>query len=197
MYKFRRLLALTMMSLLIAAATDAQSLPQTVSMGSASFAIDEGNSLPHTQNATSFTINGPFAIGEGLGGGFLVSGSPGSYDWSAATGFSLRMLVSASSAIGFSLDFFDESAANVARYRGSTDGLTGAFSDVSLQQQFQNDMSAVFGMQLTFDDAGTFNTTIESVTAVPEPTTWALMIMGAAFLGANLWRRRAVPAARR
>jgi PEP-CTERM motif len=46
---------------------------------------------------------------------------------------------------------------------------------------------------LTFEGAGNFTGTMTPVTAVPEPATWAMMVMGFAGLGFIAYRRKSRP----
>ena len=50
--------------------------------------------------------------------------------------------------------------------------------------------STAFVTQVTFTDDGVFTGTMTAITAVPEPSTWAMMILGFAGVGFLAYRRR-------
>jgi hypothetical protein len=161
-------------------------------LGTPNFGIDPEITLaPYTQSSTSFTINGTLGLGDGtLGGGFLAGGVPTTYDWSGVIDFALTMSVTGTNPnLQFRVELFD-SLAKVAEYEGTTAGLTSTPTLVSLNETFRGSLSNIIGMQVTFDGSGAINTTIENITAVPEPSTWALLFVGAALFGGLALRRR-------
>ncbi len=161
-------------------------------LGTPDFDIDGGVSLaPYTQGSTSFTINGTPNAGDGVGGGFLDSatGLPTSYDWTGVTTFGLVMSLASPVSAAFTVDFFDASGL-VGTFTGDTSTLTTDFTELTLTEDFRSDLSAVIGMQFTIDDSVTIsNLTVTEV--VPEPSTWALLLLGTVVLGLRLWRRGA------
>lgn len=165
-------------------------------LGAPDFDVDVDNSLaPWTQGPSSITINGTYSLSQGVGGGFLSEGLPVTYDWSGVQDFALTMSFSGGnpSAALFSLEFFaivDSEVESVGRFEGSTEGLTSTPTLVTLQEAFRGDLSSVAGMQFTLDGDGTINTTISNITAVPEPSTWAMLFFGAALFGGFALRRR-------
>jgi hypothetical protein len=50
--------------------------------------------------------------------------------------------------------------------------------------------STAFVTQVTFTGDGPFTGTMTAITAVPEPSTWAMMILGFAGIGCLAYRRR-------
>lgn len=58
------------------------------------------------------------------------------------------------------------------------------------------DNSTAFVTQVTFTGDGVFTGTMTAITAVPEPSTWAMMILGFAGVGFLAYRRRNQPALR-
>ena len=54
--------------------------------------------------------------------------------------------------------------------------------------------STAFVTQVTFTGDGAFTGTMTAVTAVPEPSTWAMMILGFAGVGFMVYRRKSKPA---
>lgn len=170
---------------------------QTLSLlGSPDFAIDGSSSLaPYSQGTTSFTIDGSFPFGDGVGGGFLdnTTGLPTSYDWSGVTEFALTMsLVSANpSNIGFTLALIDPGLNVVGIFEGETTDITSTLSSFTLIETSRSDLSQVYAMQFTFNVAGEVSDlTIAEISAVPEPSTCALLCAGAVLLGVQVWRRR-------
>jgi hypothetical protein len=53
--------------------------------------------------------------------------------------------------------------------------------------------STAFVTQVTFTGDGTFTGTMTAITAVPEPSTWAMMILGFAGIGFMAYRRKSKP----
>ena len=54
--------------------------------------------------------------------------------------------------------------------------------------------STAFVSQVTFTGDGQFTGSMTAITAVPEPSTWAMMILGFAGLGFMAYRRKSKPA---
>ena len=52
------------------------------------------------------------------------------------------------------------------------------------------DNATAFVTQVTFTGDGTFTGTMTAITAVPEPSTWAMMILGFVGVGYMTYRRR-------
>lgn len=129
-----------------------------------------------------------------MGGGFLDDGSPVTYDWSGVEDFGLTMsLTGVNPNVLFSLEFFrffEDEVESVGRFEGSTEGLTSTPTLVALNEAVRGDLSAVIGMQFTLEGDGTINTTINDITAVPEPSTWALLALGGAICAGAVLRRR-------
>lgn len=183
-------------SLLLAAPLSAQTLTL---MGdglteNTGVAVQEG-SVAFSQTALTLTINTSFGFGGGiLSAGFLQSGEEAVYDWSGVTAFALTMSVTGTNPnMPFTLEFFglvEESVAEVGEFTGNTEGITSIASLVTLEEAFRGDLSNVVGMTLTFNAEGSINTTINDITAVPEPSTWALIGLAAAMLGGRVIAKR-------
>lgn len=157
-------------------------------------AVQEGG-VAFSQTATALSINASFALGAGvLSASFLQFGDPAAYNWSGVTAFALTMSVtSAVPNMPFSLEFFaieDGEGVRVGEFTGNTEGLSSTASLVTLNEAFRGDLSAVAGMTLTFSGEGSLNTTINDITAVPEPSTWALIGLAAAILGGRFIANR-------
>ena len=54
--------------------------------------------------------------------------------------------------------------------------------------------ATAFVTQVTFTADGVFTGTMTAITAVPEPSTWAMLILGFAGIGFMAYRRKSKPA---
>lgn len=187
-FPFKLLIGSAICSLAIVVSGQAQGLTL---LGSPDFAIQAGASeAPYTQGPSSFTINGAVLGGQGVGGGFLnnQTGLPRSYDWSGVLDFALVMSIGSPINRTFTLEFFDSSQV-VGIFRGDTSSLTSSFTELTLTEDFRSDLSAVIGMQFAIDDDSTISNLIVAE-IVPEPSTWALVLLGSVSLGVHFWRRK-------
>ena len=155
----------------------------------------QGGAPAFSQSPTALTINTSFGLGGGIwSAGFLADGEEVVWDWSGVTAFALTMSVtSADPNMPFILEFFaieNNEPLKVGEFTGNTEGQTSIASLVTLAEAFRGDLGAVVGMTLTFSGEGAINATINDITAVPEPSTWALLGLGAAILGMVALRRR-------
>lgn len=162
------------------------------SFGSSSFTVDPmATTAPYTQNLSGINFNATLALGDTLGG--IYDANP--FDWSAfaVTDFAIKMSITGTNPnLPFSLTLFDSSF-NLLNFTGTTVGVT---TDTYVPLTFVNIVGSsplpdIFGAQFTWDGAGTINATITEVAAVPEPSTYALLGLGALAFGAYTARRRA------
>jgi hypothetical protein len=192
-------------SLLIAAVTSlifaaAPAFAQTntlAALGTNNFTVDEGSTTAaYSQTATNLTLVSPFTLGDTLGGVFSST-----YDWSAysnASTFTFGLFMSAvgaSPGIPFTVEFFNGALdAIVNTYSGDASGLSASptFVPMSLSLAGSGDFSSIGGMQFTWDGAGTGTVVVDSVAVslVPEPSTWAMLVLGVTLCGGLALRRR-------
>lgn len=189
--------AFTLLTLSLAAAPLRAQTNSLAALGSANFSIDEGSTtIAYTQSTTNLTLASSIALGDTLGGIF-----PAPYNWTAYSdtnsfSFGLYMSAPASSPnIGFTIEFFNGALdAIVNAYQGSASGLTATptFIPIGLSAAGTGDLSSIGGMQFTWDSPGSGVVVLDSVgvAVVPEPSTWAMLIVGAALFGGLAWRRR-------
>jgi len=162
------------------------------SFGSGSYLIEGSvTTAPYTQNTSGITFLPTVALGDTLGGSYFSA----PLDWSSfdVNDFAIKMTVSgANPNLPFSLTLFDTSVANFINFTGTTFGVT---TDTYVPLTFVSfdgvsPLGDVLGAQFTWDGAGTINATITEVAAVPEPSTYALLTLGALALGGYAARRR-------
>lgn len=185
----KKLLSGAVLATALAASSHAQI--DLVSLGSPIFTVDGGaTTAAYTQNASGVVFNGAYALGDTLGGTFATQ------DWSdpAYTEFGVTMtLTGANPNLPFSVQFYDASFNVINTYGGTTVPLVAGsptYTPLSLNIPGTGNLSAVAGLQFTWDGGGTINTTVESVAAVPEPSTYMLLAFGGVAWGWFRLRQR-------
>jgi hypothetical protein len=174
-------------------------------LGTDSFTVDEGSTTAaYSQTATTLTLVSPFTLGDTLGGVFSST-----YDWSAysnTNNFTFGLYMSAAGAspgIPFNVELFNAALdAIVATYSGDATGLGASSTFIPMSFQVgggSGNLSSIGGMQFTWNGGGTGTVVVDSiaVSVVPEPSTWALLLLSAALCGGLVWRRHRLAAARR
>ncbi len=166
-------------------------------LGTDNFTVDGGSTTAsYSQTTTNLTLVTPFTLGDTLGGVF-----PTAYDWSAysnASSFTFGLFMSAAGAspgIPFTVEFFNGALDTIVNtYTGDASGLSASpvFVPMSLSLPGSEDFSSIGGMQFTWDSGGTGTVVVDSiaVSVVPEPTTWAMLALGATLFGGLALRRR-------
>jgi hypothetical protein len=131
-------------------------------------------------------FNGAYALGDTLGGSFTAQ------DWSAYTDFGIVMTLTGTNPdLPFSVQFYDSSFNVINTYSGFTSvNPLSPFQPLTLAIPGTGVLSSVAGVQFTWDGGGTINATAEKVAVVPEPSTYALLFLGASALGGYAIRRR-------
>jgi len=165
-----------------------------LSLGSNGFTI-QGSEGPYTQTATSLSFAtvslGATVFGEVVGGPL---------NWSSAPAFGVRMTVTSGfEPIQFSRALYDTTfdpndpgAGGFANYIGNTSSLTANVEGtVSLTLDTGSvNTASIIGMGVSWDGVGAANSTMAAVAAVPEPSTYVLLGLGAFAVGAYRMRRR-------
>jgi hypothetical protein len=166
-------------------------------LGTNNFSVVEVmTTAAYSQTTTTLTLVSPFTLGDTLGGLFSST-----YDWSAYSNaststFGLFMSAAgASPGIPFTVEFYNEALSDIVNtYSGTASGLSASptFVPMSLSLAGTGDFSSIGGMQLTWMGGGTGTVVVDSVavTAVPEPSTYAMALAGLACGGYSIFRRR-------
>ena len=177
-----------------------QSQGQTnlASLGSDNYSVILTNFATVSQTATTLTFS-PTSIGGLFGGSFTTA-----YDWSGYSdtntwNFGMFMTVPGSSYDqAVTMELYSSVFDLLARYQGATpsDSTPSFVSMVPVAAVGSGILTEVGAVQLTWDNPDPGSVIIDGVGVVPEPTTWAMLIFGAALLGGLAVRRR-LSAARR
>jgi len=197
MKKAPALLAAT--AVLLFAGIQAQAQTNLANLGSDNFTILLTNDISASQTATNLTLTTPQTFGGLFGGGFT-----GTYNWSAYTNtnsFQFGLFMSAPGAspdLPFTIQFYNAALDTIVNeYQGVASGLTASISFVPMDFSAPGSggMNDVGGLQFTWDGGGSGTVVVESVgvAVVPEPSTWAMLVLGSLLVAGVAWRRR-VPA---
>ena len=172
--------------LLVSASRPALASDLLAGLGTNNFSVTSSNALTYSQTATNLTLGASFTIQSSVGGFFSSS-----YNWTNVPSFGL--LISApgvSPNKAFKIEFFDLGENLLNEYQGFAQDLTSASSfvpvTVTVNPLASGDLSAVSAFQFTWGGDGSGS--IEMAGIVPEPSTWALLGLGA-LLSGLLWVR--------
>lgn len=145
------------------------------------------------QTASGFVYNGTANFGDNVFAEFA------SQDWSSDVGpgivFALSMSVSGVNPnIPFAIEFFDSGFGSIDIWEGVTTGLTATptYNELAINTAGSGDYTDVGSFVLTWNNgsAETIDSTISGIAVVPEPSTYALLVLGSLGLAAHLLRRR-------
>jgi len=195
-----KIITFTSIVLIAASSWVKASYVDLMSFGSSQLTLDPGGIIgPWTQSAAGVNLNASISDGYTVGG--TINGGPldfGSYD--PLTDFAIKLtLTGANPNLPFTLTLFDSAIENFANFQGSTFGATtDSYIALTLSGPVTSEvlaaLRAVGGAQFTFDGStapgATANVTVQSVAAVPEPSTYALLALAGIALGGYALRRR-------
>lgn len=169
------------------------------SFGSTSLTVDPvSTTATYTQTASGITFQPSVSFGDTLGGEFIAS----AYNWSAYNPTSpgiawfakVSILSGANPNLPFTLNLIDTVAGTSLNLDGDTTGATsGSYIALTLNPTDPGSASALSSVnfvQLTWNNGGNLNVSVEGVAAVPEPSTYALLALGGLALGGYVMRRR-------
>lgn len=165
-----------------------------VSFGTADFSIDPLASTAGTQTASGITFS-PISLADTVGGSFISA----PFNWSsfpAATAFAVKIsiLSGANPSLPFSLSLVDASS-NILNFVGTTVGATtDSYVALTLNGTDPGNPIVLQGVtagQFTWDGgANPANVSVQTIAAVPEPSTYALLALAGVALGGYVARRR-------
>ena len=185
----------TSLSLFCAATLAQAQFIDLVSLGSSTYAIDAGvTTATYTQDASGTRFSPSVALGDTLGGVFTA----GPLDWTSYSDLSSALYLQisftgANPLLPISLLLFNSDFSSSMLYSGTTAPITESPSYFKLDLVGAPSpaiLSGVGGAQITWDGGATINANVQSVATVPEPSTYALLTLGALALGAYRLRRR-------
>jgi hypothetical protein len=194
-------LVLALISLTLATA-DSYAVDYVVlqNFGTGKYSVDSGSSISPTQDATGLTM--PAALASGDTFYSQPNMIPDQSNWSIYTTFYLKMNITGTNPnLPFTLTISDSSYnAELGTMSGYTvwDSSNGGGIAGSSGQDFYalltpSSLSAlqnVANLQMAWDGAGNINGKVLQVVALPEPSTYALLGMGALALSGYVVRRR-------
>ncbi len=180
---------------IVAAALTAPASAQIdlLSFGASSFTVDAGSTAIYTQNATGITMNTTPSLGETWYNSAMTKLVA---DWSTFPSFNIVMSVTgANPGLPFSVTFYDTSFSSINEYQANTLSAGSSLTEVPLVLSLpgNNNLSDVQYVQFSWGGGGpgnAINTTTTGITAVPEPSTYALLALGGLALGGYAVRRR-------
>jgi hypothetical protein len=157
----------------------------------------------YTQTADTLTLTAPFDGNTTLYGAFGSLATPFSFDWSGTQALALSLSAPTAPPVFLFVSFYAPDLTTVLA-EAELDVSTVLSTPASFALDFTtgdvadlNDVAAVY-FKWGGDSASNDNDlTIHSIQAVPEPSTWALLLFGAALFGGLAWRRHLLAAARR
>lgn len=162
-------------------------------LGSSSFVVDTVFSdAPYSQGSTTLTLNTPFSSGQILAGDLTST-----FDWSSEPGFALSLSSTTAPSAQLFIDFQDSSFTSLALFSLGTGAVTAIPTsfDMSLVSGSIASLTTVAAIEFTWSGssvAGDTGIVVHSIQSVPEPSTYALLGLGALVLGGYVLRRRSV-----
>jgi hypothetical protein len=189
--------ALTALSLMTCAAP--AQVVDLASFGSATFAIDPiSSTVIPTQTASGLTFSPSINFGDSVGGEF----APPAFNWSAYNPSTpgviwyakISILSGSNPNLPFTLNLIDTVAGTSLNFDGFTTGATSnSYVTLSLNPTDPGTASVLSGVnfaQITWNNGGTADISVQNVSAVPEPSTYVLLALSSLALGGYVARRR-------
>jgi hypothetical protein len=147
-----------------------------------------------TSNATSFS--GTAALSDT----FYNENVFAAVNWTSATGLYIRSTITTNPNLPFTVRLYDSLSLELASYSGSTNSFTtgtnqsdsATYSYLNLTPNTTPILSGITYFQFTFDGDAATDMTLHAVStaAVPEPSTYALLSIGALGLFLSFRRRK-------
>lgn len=195
-------IVLSLATVLVSVAFSSATYLDLTSLGSNGWTIDTVNSSPiFSQTATSVSFNLPVSSGEAVQGNLVTT----PVNWSAfnagngtqgsSTDFAVNMSFTGGTNpnMGFNLQVWNSDFSENMYFAGNTNGATSTAAYIPLT--FDTGNTAVLAnpstIIISWNDGGTPNVTMNSLAAVPEPSTYALMALGGLALFFVIRRRKA------
>jgi hypothetical protein len=200
-------LILTLMPALSQTATNIAFLGTNNPAPFPSFELDDVfTSAPLSQGATSLTLNVPFSGGQSVFGAFGSLAAPVSFDWSSYADIAFSLSATVPTSASLAVDFYGSDLVTVLATAFLPIGELTPSATNPVIFQFSSgtiaDLTDVGGLFMTWTTSSSTGPpadtalTIHSIQAVPEPSTWALLLLGAALFGCLAWRRRVLARSR-
>lgn len=162
-----------------------------------SFEVDSGfTDAPYSQADASLTLGTPFSSGQTLFGAFGSLAAPDVFDWSSLDKLALSLSATTAPTALLFVDFFASDLFTVLANAELNLASIGS-TPTSVEFEFLNgtainDLTSVSALYFVWggDSVSGNDVTINSIQAVPEPGTWAMLIFGGVVCGIVVWRRQ-------
>jgi hypothetical protein len=163
-----------------------------LSLGNTTFSVDPGSTGPFSQTALTLVFNGTISDSD-----IVYNDNTLGLDYESYSDFGVKMSLLSGSAqtIPFTIQFADSGGNPLADYQGDTSLLVnvGETVDVPLTLSgTRGDLSAIAYFNISWDgnSTGSYNANMQNITAVPEPSTYALLALSGLAFGGYIIRRR-------
>jgi hypothetical protein len=194
-------LTLSLATILVSVALSNAQYTDLTSLGTNGWSIDTSSSSSiYSQSSTSISFNTAVTSGDPVQGSLVTT----PVNWSAfnagngtqgsSTDFAVNMSFTGGSNpnMGFNLQVWNADFSENMYFAGNTNGATSTAAYIPLT--FDSGNTAVLSNPATiiisWNDSGTPNVTMNSLAAVPEPSTYALMALGGLVLFFMVRRRK-------
>jgi hypothetical protein len=169
-----------------------QLITSIANMGSTTFAVeDESTSASYSQSPTYLEFNGSF-LGATLGG-LWEPAVPKDWSLYSLSDFGLMLSIQGENPnLPFTIEFYDSSLSIANTFTGNTAGVTTnlTFAPILLSLPGTGNMNEILGIQFTFDGPDNAGMKWESISVVPEPSTYALLTLGSLILTLTILKKR-------